>query len=57
MGYLAQGNHIAFFIRISDKKEIEAMRLYSTFKRTKSKRVKKKIAKRIDSMVKVDELL
>ncbi len=48
MGYLSSGKVSAYFIRMDDK---EFQRLYNLFKRTRKKRVKKKIAKRIDSLV------
>ncbi|GAB2561044.1 hypothetical protein [Gracilibacillus alcaliphilus] len=49
MGYLAKGKIPAYFIRMDDE---EYERLYKIFKRTKNRRIKKKIAKRIDSLVK-----
>lgn len=48
MGYLAEGKLPAYFIRVDDE---EFWRLYRIFKRTKKKRIKKKLAKRIDSLV------
>lgn len=50
MGYLANGEISSFLVHL--EKESEFHRLYSLFKKTKKKRVKKKIAKRIDSLVK-----
>ncbi|MCA1029302.1 hypothetical protein LCM23_25145 [Cytobacillus kochii] len=54
MGYLADGKPIAFFIRLSDDDLIKAQRLLYIIKRTNNKRIKKKLAKRIDNMVKVE---
>ena len=54
MGYLAQGKATHFFIRLTDEQEREVVRLGSIFHRTKNKRIKDKIAKRIDNMVKVE---
>lgn len=54
MGYLAEGLDLAYFVRLED--DVEFLRLFRIGKRTKSKRIKKKIAKRIDSLVSIDDL-
>lgn len=51
MGYLQQGKVNAFFVRLDDAEDNEVMRLVTIFERTKNKRIKTKIAKRIDAMV------
>ena len=51
MGYLQQGKANAFFIRLDDADDNEVLRLFSIFKRTKNKRIKTKIVRRIDSLV------
>jgi hypothetical protein len=51
MGYLANGNVNAFFVWLSEEDEAEVMRLHAIGKRTKKKRIKRKIAKRIDTFV------
>ncbi|MBT2600954.1 MULTISPECIES: hypothetical protein [unclassified Oceanobacillus] len=48
MGYLADDKIPSYFIRMDDE---DYKRLYKIFKRTKNKRIKKKLAKRIDSLV------
>lgn len=49
--YLRQGKIPAFFVHLNGEPENEFNRLYYIFKRTKSKRIKRKIAKRIDALV------
>ncbi len=53
--YLSQGRWLAFFIRLSDEDEREMMRLQSIGRRTKSKRIRKKIFKRIDKLITPDK--
>lgn len=55
MGYLSQGRLLAFFIRLSDEDEREMMRLQSIGRRTKNKRIRNKIFKRIDRLVQVED--
>ena len=55
MGYLSQGNHIAFFVRLNDAGMAETNRLLAIFRKTKKKRIKRKIAKRIDSLVPISK--
>jgi hypothetical protein len=54
-GYLSQGRWLAFYIRLSDEGEKEMMRLQSIGQNTKSKRIKKKIFKRIDRLITPDK--
>ena len=54
MGYLAEDKVTHFFIRLTDEQVHEVIRLGSILQRTKKKRIKHKIAKRIDNMVKVE---
>lgn len=54
MGYLAQDKPKAFFIRLKYEQMPEMLRLHNIGKRTNKKRIRKKIAKRIDDMVEVD---
>lgn len=55
MGYLAQGKPMAFFIRFDDEQLPELNRLLSIGYRTKKNRIRKKIGKRIDAMVEVEQ--
>lgn len=54
VGYLAEGKVGAFFIRVNDEQEKEMLRLHKIGTHTRKKRIKKKIAKRIDSMIPVE---
>lgn len=56
MGYLQQGKTGDYFIRMTDDMIPEFNRLHSIGKRTKKKRVKKKIGKRIDSLIPVEDV-
>lgn len=49
--YLMSGKPLAYFIRMTDDTDREFHRLYYIFKRTKSKRSKTKLAKRIDTLI------
>lgn len=53
MGYIKQGKFIAYFIRMDDEFEKDFHRLLSIGRRTKSKWIKKKLAKRADVLVSV----
>lgn len=53
MGYLQQGKEGAYFIRMTDDIDKEFYRLVSIGRRTNKKRVKRKIAKRIDALIPV----
>lgn len=55
MGYLKQDKAPAFFIRLTDEQVPEVNRLMGIFRHTKKRRIKNKIANRVDSMVKVSK--
>ena len=54
MGYLKEDKFTHFFIRLTDEQVREVVRLGSILQRTRKKRIKRKLAKRIDNMVKVE---
>lgn len=49
MGYITDDKLGAYFVHLEKEKEFN--RLYGIFKNNKRKRIKKKIAKRIDGLV------